>query len=84
MREPKIPERYQVIQELRRTGQLVRLQELPLAERERVPGLVPERAPVIVAGAAIALAVMDHAGHAELRLSQRALRHGLWLERWGG
>lgn len=56
---------------------------LPIAERARIPGLLPARAPVIVAGAAIVLAILRATGQRGLRLSQRALRHGLWLERFG-
>lgn len=56
---------------------------LPLAERAALPGLHPDRAPVILAGAAIVLTVMRRRGSSELVLSDRALRHGLWLDRWG-
>jgi exopolyphosphatase/pppGpp-phosphohydrolase len=38
---------------------------------------------VILAGAAIILAIMRRRGAARLLLSARALRHGLWLDRWG-
>ncbi len=57
---------------------------LPLAERAALPGLHPDRAPVILAGAAIVLTVMRLRGGRILTLSDRALRHGLWLDRWGG
>ncbi|MBM4116142.1 Ppx/GppA family phosphatase [bacterium] len=63
--------------------QLALYQRLRIAERAALPGLMPERAPVILAGAAIALAVMRRRGAERLRLSSRALRHGLWLARWG-
>ena len=43
----------------RRARQLERLAALPLDERRRVPALDPERAPVIVAGGAILLAILD-------------------------
>ena len=39
--------------------QLERLAALPLEQRRRVPALEPERAPVIVAGAAILVAILD-------------------------
>src|SRR4029079_8035168 len=48
-----------------------RLAALPLAERREVPGLEPERAPVIVAGAAILLDTMPHLGLDETRGSRR-------------
>jgi exopolyphosphatase/guanosine-5'-triphosphate,3'-diphosphate pyrophosphatase len=40
-------------------AQLERLAALPLEERRHVPALEPERAPVIVAGAAILTATLD-------------------------
>lgn len=64
--------------------QLERYRSLRIAERALLPGLMPERAPVILAGAAIVLAVMRRRGAERLLLSARALRHGLWLDRWGG
>jgi exopolyphosphatase/guanosine-5'-triphosphate,3'-diphosphate pyrophosphatase len=61
-------------------AQLERLAALPLAERREVPGLEPERAPVIVAGAAILLQVMRHLGLAEIEVSERDLLDGAALE----
>lgn len=63
--------------------QVALYQRLSIAERAALPGLMPERAPVILAGAAIALAVLRRRGAERLRLSSRALRHGLWTARWG-
>jgi exopolyphosphatase / guanosine-5'-triphosphate,3'-diphosphate pyrophosphatase len=60
--------------------QLERLAALPLAERREVPGLEPERAPVIVAGAAILLEVMSHLGLHEIEVSERDLLDGAALE----
>ena len=60
--------------------QLERLAALPLAERREVPGLEPERAPVIVAGAAILLEVMRHFGLEEIEVSERDLLDGAALE----
>ena len=51
----------------------------PLAERRELPGLEPERAPVIVGGALIVRAVLDHYG-LEPRGSERDLLHGAALE----
>lgn len=56
---------------------------LTLHDRERLPGLMPARAPLIPAGAAIVLAVMDHFNAASLRVSVWGLRHALISERWG-
>jgi len=53
-----------------------RLAATPLDERRRLPGLDPERAPVIVAGAAIVAAILDRYGLAELETSERDLLDG--------
>jgi exopolyphosphatase/guanosine-5'-triphosphate,3'-diphosphate pyrophosphatase len=60
--------------------QLERLAALPLAERRQVPGLEPERAPVIVAGAAILLEVMRHFALEEIEVSERDILDGAALE----
>jgi exopolyphosphatase/guanosine-5'-triphosphate,3'-diphosphate pyrophosphatase len=60
--------------------QLERLAALPLAERRQVPGLEPERAPVIVAGAAILLEAMRHLGLDEIEVSERDILDGAALE----
>jgi exopolyphosphatase/guanosine-5'-triphosphate,3'-diphosphate pyrophosphatase len=60
--------------------QLARLASLPLEERREIPSLDPERAPVIVAGAVILLAVMDHFGLAEIEASERDILDGAALE----
>jgi exopolyphosphatase / guanosine-5'-triphosphate,3'-diphosphate pyrophosphatase len=61
-------------------AQLARLAALPLAERREVPGLEPERAPVIVAGAAILLEIMRHLELPEVEVSERDLLDGAALE----
>jgi exopolyphosphatase/guanosine-5'-triphosphate,3'-diphosphate pyrophosphatase len=60
--------------------QLDRLAALPLAERREVPGLEPERAPVIVAGALILLETMRFLGLDEIRVSERDILDGAALE----
>jgi exopolyphosphatase/guanosine-5'-triphosphate,3'-diphosphate pyrophosphatase len=60
-------------------AQLERLAALPLDERRRVPALEPERAPVIVAGAAILVAILDRYGLDGIRASERGLLHGAAL-----
>jgi len=60
-------------------AQLERLAALPLAERRRVPGLEPERAPVIVAGAVILREVMRHLGLRAIEVSERDILHGAAL-----
>jgi exopolyphosphatase/guanosine-5'-triphosphate,3'-diphosphate pyrophosphatase len=54
--------------------QLDRLASLPLDERRRLPGLEPDRAPVIVAGAAILREILRRLRSARLKASDRNLR----------
>jgi exopolyphosphatase/guanosine-5'-triphosphate,3'-diphosphate pyrophosphatase len=60
-------------------AQLERLAALPLEERRRVPTLDPDRAPVIVAGGAILLAILDEYGLGSIRVSERDLLDGATL-----
>jgi len=60
-------------------GQLERLAALPLEERRRVPGLEPERAPVIVAGAVIVREVLARYELDELEASEHDILHGAAL-----
>ncbi|MGZ4332889.1 MAG: Ppx/GppA phosphatase family protein [Gaiellaceae bacterium] len=60
-------------------AQLERLSATPLEERRRVPALDPERAPVIVAGAAILVAILDEYGLESIRVSERDLLDGAAL-----
>jgi exopolyphosphatase/guanosine-5'-triphosphate,3'-diphosphate pyrophosphatase len=50
---------------------------VPLAERKKIPGLNPERADVIVAGAAIVEVLMGELGIKQLTTNPRGLRDGL-------
>jgi exopolyphosphatase / guanosine-5'-triphosphate,3'-diphosphate pyrophosphatase len=59
--------------------QLGRLAALPLEERRRVPALEPERAPVIVAGAAILVAILERYGLGGITASEHGLLHGAAL-----
>jgi len=61
-------------------AQLERLAALPLTERRRVPGLEPERAPVIVAGAVVLREVLRHFGLASIEASERDILYGIALE----
>ncbi len=58
---------------------LERLARLPLAERERVPGLEPARAPVIVGGLVILREVLDAYGLDAIEASERDILHGAAL-----
>jgi exopolyphosphatase/guanosine-5'-triphosphate,3'-diphosphate pyrophosphatase len=59
--------------------ELERLAALPLAERIRVPGIEPGRAPVIVAGLVVLREIMDAYGLDELEVSERDILHGAAL-----
>lgn len=56
------------------TWHVERLWGLPLPQRRRIIGLPPNRADIILMGAAIFEAVMQAGGFGELRLSTRSLR----------
>jgi exopolyphosphatase/guanosine-5'-triphosphate,3'-diphosphate pyrophosphatase len=68
--------------ELERQIELYRAR--PVEERRLVIGLQPERADVILAGACIVKTVMDKLGKDRLTVSDRGLRHGLLVDRFGG
>jgi exopolyphosphatase/guanosine-5'-triphosphate,3'-diphosphate pyrophosphatase len=51
--------------------------------RRAIVGLQPKRADVILAGACIVRTVMDKLGAERLTVSDRGLRHGVLLERFG-
>jgi len=57
---------------------------LPLARRRQVPGLRPERADVIVAGALILEIFMAEFNFGRLLVSQRGLRYGFLMEKMLG
>jgi exopolyphosphatase/guanosine-5'-triphosphate,3'-diphosphate pyrophosphatase len=54
------------------------------AERRGITGLQPNRAEVILAGACIVRTVMSALGSGSLTVSDRGLRHGVLVERFGG
>jgi len=59
--------------------QLERLAALPLEERRRVPGLEPERAPVIVAGTVILRQVLERYGLDAIEVSEHDILDGAAL-----
>jgi len=59
---------------------LEHLRKLSVKARTRVPGLSPDRAEIIVAGAAIIDAVMKRLGANTVRVHDRGIRDGLVLE----
>jgi exopolyphosphatase / guanosine-5'-triphosphate,3'-diphosphate pyrophosphatase len=52
--------------------------------RRATVGLQPKRADVILAGACIVRTVMEKLGQQSLTVSDRGLRHGLLIDRFGG
>jgi exopolyphosphatase/guanosine-5'-triphosphate,3'-diphosphate pyrophosphatase len=62
--------------------QIERLRRLTADERRDLVGLQPARAEVILAGACIVRTVLDVLGADSLRVSDRALRHGLIADRF--
>jgi exopolyphosphatase / guanosine-5'-triphosphate,3'-diphosphate pyrophosphatase len=60
-------------------AELERLAGLPLDRRREVRGLMPERAPTIVAGAAILAQLMQELGAERLSVSERDILHGAAL-----
>ena len=67
--------------EIERQIELYRTRDLEA--RRAIVGLQPKRADVILAGACIVLAVMDKLGRESMTVSDRGLRHGLLVERFG-
>lgn len=54
--------------------------ELPISQRRRLPGLVRDRADIILPGALVVRAVMNRLGQSELLVSESGLREGLFFE----
>jgi exopolyphosphatase/guanosine-5'-triphosphate,3'-diphosphate pyrophosphatase len=54
-----------------------------VAGRREIVGLQPKRADVILAGACIVRTVMEVLGQDSLTVSDRGLRHGLLIDRFG-
>ncbi len=63
--------------------QIERYASLDAEDRRSITGLQPKRADVILAGACIVRAVMDKLDQCALTVSDRGLRHGLLLDRFG-
>jgi len=51
-------------------------------QRRSIPGLQPARAEVILAGACVIRTILTKLGHDSLTVSDRGLRHGVYLERF--
>jgi exopolyphosphatase/guanosine-5'-triphosphate,3'-diphosphate pyrophosphatase len=68
------------LEEVERQVQMFRSQTVDA--RRKTVGLMPKRADVILAGAAIVMTVMRKLGATELTISDRGLRHGLFYDRF--
>lgn len=68
-------------QEVERQIELYRARTV--RERARIQGLAPKRADVILAGAAIVETVMEKLGVSAILVSDRGLRHGVMVDRFG-
>jgi exopolyphosphatase/guanosine-5'-triphosphate,3'-diphosphate pyrophosphatase len=64
--------------------QIERYRSVPSEARRQIVGLQPKRAEVILAGACIVRTVMDKLGKSSLSVSDRGLRHGVLIDRFGG
>jgi exopolyphosphatase/guanosine-5'-triphosphate,3'-diphosphate pyrophosphatase len=54
--------------------------ELPLEKRQRIPGISPDRADIILPGALVLLKVMERLRVKEMQLSVNGLREGVFFE----
>ena len=63
--------------------QIERYRSLDADARRETVGLQPKRAEVILAGACIVRTVMEKLGQQSLKVSDRGLRHGLLIDRFG-
>jgi exopolyphosphatase/guanosine-5'-triphosphate,3'-diphosphate pyrophosphatase len=64
-------------------GQIERYRSRDAEARREIVGLQPKRADVILAGACIVRTVMEKLGQQSLTVSDRGLRHGLLIDRFG-
>jgi exopolyphosphatase/guanosine-5'-triphosphate,3'-diphosphate pyrophosphatase len=63
--------------------QIERYRTTDVEARRSIPGLQPKRAEVILAGACVIRTIMDKLGQESLTVSDRGLRHGVLVERFG-
>lgn len=56
--------------------------DLPLSQRRRIPGLVRDRADIILPGALVVRAVLNRLGQTQLVVSENGLREGLFFEQF--
>ena len=58
------------------------LRQLPLSKREKVPGIRPDRADVILPGALVVLTLMERLEIGEIHISSSGLREGVFFEQF--
>jgi exopolyphosphatase/guanosine-5'-triphosphate,3'-diphosphate pyrophosphatase len=63
--------------------QIERYRSMDAEARRAIVGLQPKRADVILAGACIVRTVLEKLGHRSLTVSDRGLRHGVLIDRFG-
>jgi exopolyphosphatase/guanosine-5'-triphosphate,3'-diphosphate pyrophosphatase len=63
--------------------QIEQFRTLRAEERRAIPGLQPARAEVILGGACIVRTVLTKLGHDAMTVSDRGLRHGVIVDRFG-
>jgi exopolyphosphatase/guanosine-5'-triphosphate,3'-diphosphate pyrophosphatase len=56
------------------------LAERPVSERGEIPGIKPDRGDVILGGALVVAAAMEHGGFDELEVAEAGLREGVFFE----
>ncbi len=56
------------------------LADRPASERGEIPGIKPDRGDVILGGALVAAAAMEHGGFDELEVAEAGLREGVFFE----
>jgi exopolyphosphatase/guanosine-5'-triphosphate,3'-diphosphate pyrophosphatase len=56
------------------------LADRPASERGQIPGIKPDRGDVILGGALVAAAAMEHGGFDELEVAEAGLREGVFFE----
>lgn len=76
----KSPEKDQVLTLEDLQTVVKKLCSLPLEERRKIPGLNPDRADIIIGGAAILETLMEELELTEIRINERGLREGLPID----
>lgn len=74
-KDPQPDTEAMTIKEVEHTIQM--MCSMSLSERTRIPGMNPERADIIIPGAAILHTLMEEIGIGEIHVSRRSLRNGL-------